>query len=140
MIDIENRAHMPSVTELSAYVGNPLFDELCGYMDRTYGALQKIEYSGDKVLLGWNLKFKKGGRTLCTVYPRPGHFPMLLIVGPREKARVEALLPTLSPAFQDAYNGTREGMGQRWMLLDFDDRTALYEDMLKIVQMRREYA
>ena len=138
MRGLEDKNRKPDIDELSRFVQNPLFDELCRYMDSEYQAIRCIEYSGDKVLLGWNLKFKKAGRTLCTVYPRPGHFPMLLIVGRKEKERVEALLPSLSEKFQQIYRETKEGMGQRWMLLNFDARTPAFEDAMKVVRIRRE--
>lgn len=138
MIDITDQLYVPNAEELACYVDNPLFDELCREMERAYQARQSIEFSGDKVLLGWNLKFKKAGRTLCTVYPRKGHFPMLLVVGRKEKARVEALLPGLSDAFRDIYANTQEGMGQRWLLLDFASRTPLYDDALSVIRIRRE--
>lgn len=138
MIDIENKSCQPSAAQLDAFVGVPLFGELCRYMASEYQVLYKIEYSGDKLLLGWNLKFKKAGRTLCTVYPRPGHFFMLLVVGQKEKERVEALLPTLCEEFRSIYRNTREGMGQRWLLLTFSSHTELYEDALKVIRIRRE--
>ena len=138
MIDIENKLYQPSAEEMITFVGNPLFSELYRYMGDTYQALKKIEYSGDKQFLGWNLKYKKAGRTLCTVYPRKGHFPLLVIVGQREKPTVEALLPSFSDAFQAAYRDTREGMGQRWLMFDFDARTPLYDDVLTVVGIRRK--
>ena len=138
MIDIDDKSYQPNIEEISNFVDNALFDELCRYMDREYQALVKIEYSGDKVLLGWNLKFKKAGRTLCTVYPRRGHFPMLLVVGPKEKLRAEALLPELSCEFQAIYNNTQEGMGQRWLLFDFQTHTEVFEDALQLIRIRRQ--
>ena len=138
MLDIEDRSYMPDMAELAAYVGNPRFDELCRRMADGYKALHTIEYSGDKVLLGWNVKFSKAGRTLCRAYPRRGHFPMLLVVGRKETDRVEALLPSFSHAFQSIYNGTQEGMGQRWLLLDVGEDDALLDDACEIVRIRRE--
>ena len=137
MIDVENKAYPPTLAELDAYVSNPLFGDLCRRMEDEHQALCKIEYSGDKVLLGWNVKFKKAGRTLCTVYPRRGHFPMLLVVGQREKPAVEALLPRLSSEFQALYHATQEGMGQRWLLLDFAAPSPLYDDALTVIRIRR---
>lgn len=137
MLDIEDRTRQPSLREMSEYIGCPLFDELCRRMDGDYQALCKIEYSGDKILLGWNAKFRKAGRTLCTVYPRKGHFFMLLVVGPKEKQRVEERLPAFSEEFQEVYRTTREGMGQRWLLLDLNEHTALYDDALHVIRIRR---
>ncbi|MDO5558902.1 MAG: DUF3788 domain-containing protein [Oscillospiraceae bacterium] len=138
MFDIEDKNYCPVIKELTEYVDFSLFNELISYMESEYKAQVKIEYSGDKVLLGWNVKFKKAGRTLCTVYPRKGYYHMLLIVGSKEKQRTEQLLPTLSSEFQKIYNDTKEGMGQRWMLFDFAARTDLYDDVLKIIRIRRE--
>ena len=143
MIDIEDRDRQPGIAEIDAYIGNPLFGELRRRMDGEHQALYRIEYSGDKVLLGWNVKFKKAGRTLCTAYPREGHFPMLLVVAPREKQRVEALLPSLSEAFQRIYRGTQEGMGQRWLLLDIGADNAvrgnaLLDDACEVIRIRRQ--
>ncbi len=138
MTDIEDRTHQPDMEEMISYVGIPLFSELCAAMERDYQPQRRIEYSGEKGFSGWNLKFKKSGRTLCTVYPRRGHFLMLLVIGPKEKEYVEALLPTFTAAFRDRYSGTREFMGQRWMMLDFDAPCGEYEDALRVVRIRRE--
>ncbi len=137
MINIEDKSHAPSEREMCEYAACALFDELCEHMRREYDAKFCIEYSADRVLLGWNLKFKKAGRTLCTVYPRAGRFFLLLVVGQKEKPRVERLLPGMSGEFRRVYSDTPEGMGQRWMLFDLCERTALYDDLLAVIDIRR---
>lgn len=138
MLDIEDKGRQPDVQELIAYVDNPLFDELITRMQATYAPKVSVEYSGDKVLLGWNVKFVKAGRTLCRAYPRRGHFPLLLVVGQKEKVKTELLLPGLSEAFQKVYHDTQEGMGQRWLLFDVGTDAALLDNILAVVQIRRE--
>ncbi len=138
MIDINNKSYQPNISEIIEYISNSLFEELYTYMSEKYNALCKIEYSCDKVLLGWNVKFTKAGRTLCRIYPRKSFFPMLLIVGKKEKERVEELLPSLSEEFRNIYHNTKEGMGQRWMIFEFSEHNDVYEDALKIIQIRRE--
>lgn len=138
MLDIEDKSRQPSMGEISVFISNSLFDCLCMTMADEYAALIKIVYSCDKILLGWNVKFKKGGRTLCTFYPRRGFFHMLLVVGPKEAERVEALLPSCSREFREVYSNTKEGMGQRWMLFDFTKRTPDYDDALRVIRIRRQ--
>lgn len=137
MINIEDKNYQPSIEEIKEYVDLPLFNEIFTYMDTEYNALVKTEYSGDKVLLGWNVKFKKAGKTLCTVYPRKGHFYLLVIVGNKEKEQTEALMDDLSDGFKSIYTNTKEGIGQRWLLFDFNKKNDVYEDVLKIVRIRR---
>jgi AraC family transcriptional regulator len=138
MINIEDSSYAPNMSEISEMVANETFDELYRYMISEYQALMKIEYSREAAFKGWNVKYRKSGRTLCTVYPRSGHFMLLLVVGQKEKQRVEDLLPEMSEEFRNAYNRTQEWMGQRWMMFDISVHTALLDDILKVVRIRRE--
>lgn len=137
MISITDKSYKPNLIELSGYIGNPLFDELCSYMQNKYEAYSEIAFSGDNRLPGWNVRFYKAGKTLCRLYPNPGFFNVLIVVGQNEKERVEALLPKMSEEMQTIYNGTQEGMGQRWMVFDQREKDAKYEDLLTIIHIRR---
>ena len=137
MLNIEDKSYKPTISEIFHFVQLPLFQELYEYMLRKYQANVSIEYSGDKSLLGWNVKYKKAGRTLCTVYPRKGHFPLLLVVGRKEKEQTEEWLPELSEEFRQIFLNTKEGMGQRWLLFDFFERTQALDDALKIIDLRK---
>ena len=59
------------------------------------------------------------------------------MVGRKEKERVEAALPEMSAAMQQIYNGTKEGMGQRWLMFDVTAPDALYDDALALIAIRR---
>lgn len=54
---------------------------------------EKIEYSSCSWISGWNIKFKKAGKTLCTVYPQEGYVTVMTVVGRKEKEAVENILP-----------------------------------------------
>lgn len=138
MIDIKDKTYKPNIEEIINFVNLPLFNELHQFMNSEYKALCKVEYSCDKVLLGWNIKYKKAGRTLCTVYPRKENFQLLLVVGNKEKQRTESALSTFCDEFQSIYQNTKEGMGQKWLLFDLTTQTIVYNDILKIIQIRRE--
>ena len=138
MIDIIDKTHQPDISEIGAYIENPLFDAFCAHMEEAYGAQKDVAYSGDKLLPGWNVRFHKAGRTLCRLYPGNGRFSMLIVVGRKEKMRVEAMLPGMSAAMRERYYDTKEGMGQRWLLLDFCADDALYRDALALIAVRRE--
>ena len=94
MIDIKDISHAPSLGEIGAYIGLPLlFDTFCQYMDTEYKAVRKVEYSKDVWARGWNVKFKKGRKSLCVAYPKNGYFTVLVVVGNKEKECVENQLP-----------------------------------------------
>ena len=137
MIDITDKSYQPTPDELGEYIGNPLFERLRADVQEACQALLSVEYSGDKQLLGWNLRFRKGGRSLCRLYPRPGYFTLLVVIGRKEKERAEALLPSLCPAMQAVYAAALAGMGLRWLLIDLHAAGDLYEDVLKLIRLRR---
>ena len=96
MIDIKDISYAPSLGEIGDYIGLPLFGTFVQYMDTEYKAICKIEYSKDVWARGWNVKFKKAGKSLCVVYPKNGYFTVLVVVGNKEKEHVENQLPHLS--------------------------------------------
>lgn len=137
MIDIKDISHAPSLGEIGAYIGLPLFDTFCLYMDTEYKAIRKIEYSKDVWARGWNVKFKKAGKSLCVVYPKNGYFTVLVVVGNKEKECVENLLPHLSKEIQELYLNTKEGNGQRWLMIDVYSDDCVYGDVLQLIHIRR---
>lgn len=70
MIDIKEMSYSPSIREIGAYIGLPLFEEFCQYMSQEYQAICKIEYSKDVWARGWNVKFKKGEIAIEGFYKR----------------------------------------------------------------------
>lgn len=138
MLDIKNIEYQPSVKEISNYIDMPLFDEHHKYMNDKYQALVKIEYSKDVYAKGWNIKYRKAGKSLCVIYPKEKYFTILIVVSKKEKESVEALLPEFSTTMQEIYHTTKEGMDQRWMMIDVLKKDELYQDILTIIQIRRE--
>lgn len=126
----------PTADMLAAYVGNPLWQELCGYIEAEYKARPLIEYSGCGMQPGWNMKYKKSGRGLCTLYPMEGYYTTLVVIGKREKAQAELLLPALTEYTQNLYANTKEGMGQRWLMLDVQSSDVL-NDVKELIAVRR---
>lgn len=136
VLSITDKNHQPSLEEISEYIGNPLFDKLCGHMQAEFGASADTAYSRDVILPGWNVRFHRSGKTLCRLYPKSGFFSVLVVVGKKEKERVEALLPEMSARLQRVYSNTPEGMGQRWLIMDFDRHDTAYDDLLRIIRIR----
>lgn len=138
MLDIKNINYEPSIDELAIYINNPLFNEFYKYMSNEYEVICKIEYSKDVWLQGWNIKFRKAGKSLCVVYPKENYFAVLVVVGNKEKDIVKKELLSFSSKVQEIYHNTKEGMGQRWLMIDLDINNDVYKDVLRLIQIRRE--
>ena len=137
MTDLQDRSRRPAIEEIGEYVRNPVFLQFCSEIRAAYQCCEKIEYSACSWERGWNLKFKKAGKTLCTIYPREGYFKVMVVVGAKERPLVEALLPACSAELRQIYRQTPEGNGQRWLMIGLEDRDSLYHDVLRLIQIRR---
>ena len=74
---------------------------------------------------------------MCTIYPRENYFTVMVVVGTKEKASVEEMLPKCTVGLQDIYHQTQEGNGQRWLMIDLETKDDLYHDLLQLIQIRR---
>ena len=122
--DKMNQAIMPDASMISDYVRNQIWDELYQYLIETYACKPTFEFS-HCVWPGWNIKFKKAGKNLCTVYPFEGYLWVLVVVGKQDKATFEAALPSLGQSMQSLYHATEEGNGQRWLRIEAEDKEQL---------------
>ena len=77
----------PTAEQLSAYVSHPLWEPLNRWICEAYFLSPIYSYSSCSMGRGWNVKYRSGGKALCTLYPAAGAF-VCLVVAP---AQAEAL-------------------------------------------------
>lgn len=136
MIDILNRAYCPTLDEISECTHNPLFSIFCSEIQAKYRCKEKIEYSSCSWKPGWNVKFKKSGKNLCTLYPKDGYFTVLVVIGQAEKPTVEHIMCQCTPEIQEICHQTKEGNGQKWLMIDLEDRDNRYLDVIRLIGIR----
>ncbi len=135
---IQNKERQPSINEIENYINNPLFSVFFNKMILLYDPKITVEYSGDTLQQGWNIKFRKAGKSLCVLYPLDGFFRLLIVVGRKEKARAEKMLPSFSEELQVLYNNTWEGNNQRWLMIDLYEDNDTFKNALELIRIRRE--
>lgn len=136
MIDLLNKDDCPSLEEIGTYIKNPVFTQFCSELKDRYQCNEKIAYSSCSWEPGWHIKWKKAGKTLCTLYPRARYFTVMIVVGEKEKEGAETILPTCTPELQSIYRQTREGNGQKWLMIDIAENDDIYRDAFRLIQIR----
>lgn len=137
MTGLLDRSSCPSLEEFGANIGNPVFMHFCAQIKERFQCSEKIDYSSCSWEMGWNIKFRKSGKTLCTIYPREGYFTVMIVIGAKEKNAVEAMLPDCLTELQEIYNQTKEGNGQKWLMIDLEDKGRMYEDIFRLIEIRK---
>lgn len=127
--------NQPDLSEVSAYIGSPLWDELCRHLEDTYDISPIVEYSVCSGAPGWNIKYKKSGRALCTLYPTEGFFTCLVSVGGKEIMEAELLLATCTDYVREVYKNTKLFNGGRWLMINVTSPKVL-EDVKALISLR----
>lgn len=125
----------PSIEEIDRYVDSPLWQSLRLYLKDTYGAEPQAAYSRCGLEPGWNLKFRKGGKALATVYLRPGYVTAMVSVAPKDEDAAEGVLLTCTEQTQALYRNTASSKMGRWLMIDLTSPEVL-EDIKALLRLR----
>lgn len=127
----------PSEAEIEAFVSTPLWAEIHRFVREQYAVEPSYSYSTCSGQPGWNVKYQKAGRALCTLYLMPGYFIALVVVGSKERPEAELLMPTCSPYTQALFARTSAVMGGQWLMIHVTEEPVL-EDVKQLIQVRRK--
>ena len=128
--------HMkPSLSDIGEWVKNPLLGELAAWMEETYGIEPAIEFSRCSMDRGWNIKYKKGSKSLCVLYVREGWFTAMVTLGAKQVAELEVLLPTFSASFRELYERTPPFNSGKWLVVDVKEAEQL-EEVQRLILMK----
>ena len=122
----------PDMKQIREFVDSPYWEQLCSYLQKTYVTSPSIEYSRCSMQTGWNVKYKKGSRAICTLYPDKGYFICMVSIGAKEAAEAELVMKGCSPYLQGLYEKTVPFNGGRWLMIVVSDKATM-EDVNEII-------
>lgn len=125
----------PTYNDIENFINNPLWIDILNYLETTYKVKPSMSYSKCAAQPGWNVKFQKSGKSLCTLYPMEGYFIALVVVGAKEETQVELASKSLSPYVSNLYRSTPFSCGGRWLMIEVKNREAL-DDVKKLINIR----
>ena len=125
----------PTLEEIARFIDSPLWNGLCDWAEGTYAIAPKVEHSTCSGAPGWNVKYKKSGRALCTLYPDAGAFTALVTIGAKEATQAELLLQTCTDYIRELYTRTKTFNGARWLMIRITDAQVL-ADVKQFIRLR----
>ena len=128
---------IPDEGELRALVGDAFFanaQKVRAFLAEHY----EMETVWDK---GWRdityqCRYRRGGKTLCTLLFKPGEAACMLIFGGAERVKAEAA--TLSPEGRAAYDGATTYHDGKWVWFSLTGDVAL-NDVYTLLPLKRRF-
>ena len=143
---LENPPTQSTMTEL---LDLPLFrcwQELCSTIDEKYD-MEKLWNTGGK---NWSYeyKYRRGGKTLCSLYARRNCVGFMIIFGKDERAKFEEIRNTLSDSVCRRYDALSDSVCRRydeaqtyrdgkWVMFEPTD-TSEFDDYMKLLAIKRK--
>lgn len=83
------------------------------------------------------LKYRKGGRTFCALYPREKGMCILIIFGKGEREKFESTREDFSEHINRFYDNTHQYHDGKWLYLDVMDDTVM-EDIERLLLIKKK--
>lgn len=128
----------PSSEEMITLIGQPLFEvweALCALIDEKYD-MERLWDNGGK---SWKYeyKYRRGGRTLCTLYTKENCLGFMIIFGKDERTKFEADRFNYTEQVQKMYDEAKTYHDGKWIMFELHD-TSLLADMEKLLLIKRK--
>jgi len=85
---------------------------------------------------GWAIRYRKSGKTLCSLFPEKGTFTALVVLGGKEAEKALSVLEEFGPRVRKLLEGTEQLRDGRWLwirVLSEDEA----EDIQELLRVKR---
>ena len=130
--------HIPSQSAMIELLGQSLFEvwqKLCLVIDEKY----EMDCQWNKGGKAWTYeyKYRRGGKTLCSLYARENCIGFMVIFGKDERAKFEAERNNYSEQVQKIYDDAQTYHDGKWLMFEPTD-TTMFRDLIKLLGIKRK--
>ena len=106
--------HQPTEADILKTVGKKkVWLGLKQYLEQNYDFVPELVFYGAKY--GWTIRYRKSGKTLCSLFPEKGAFTVLLVLGKQEAQKALSMLGEFSTRVRKLVNGAEQRRDGRWL-------------------------
>lgn len=120
-IDILNKTYEPSMNEISNYIennANKRWLEIVKFIESEFISKPLIFYSKCSAKPGWNIKYKKNNRALCTLYPSKDSFTALVVLNKVDMDLLKGMRQNYSEYVLKLYDSCSLFNGTKWLMIN----------------------
>ncbi|MDF2865222.1 MAG: hypothetical protein K0R72_31 [Clostridia bacterium] len=135
---IKNQFVEPSLKKILDYMNNYTREnciKIANFLTDEYNAAPVVRYSKCSAMPGWNIKYKKGSKSFCTIYPDREYFTILLIIRELEINKIMQQKDVYSKYFLDIIKNSGSMNGCKWLMIGVDDSKVI-EDIKRAINLK----
>jgi hypothetical protein len=131
-----DKAREPTEEEMVSFMGERAKEawlETRQFLEDRHDLVRETMFYGAKY--GWTVRYRKGGKTLCSLFPEKGGFTVLIVLGRKESEKALSSGGELSSKIRKLLGDTEQLQDGRWLwirLLTTSDT----DDVKKLLQIK----
>ena len=129
--------HTPFEKEITDFIGEPAkgaWTRLRRFLKENYDIMPEMIFDKKH---GWDVRYRKSGKTLVTLTPEKGAVRILLVLGREESEKALSMRDELSPKMYKLIEETKQLHDGRWLWIRlFQAKEA--EDVEKLLAVKRK--
>jgi len=125
---IHNSTLAPSFDEITGYINLPvraIWMDLNAFIQETFRAAPKITYSTCAGKPGWNVKYQKSGKSICTLYPDKDCLIALVVIKVEMAEMLKCAQPALHPLILNMIHTGKPFNNTFWLMIPLEDQAVL---------------
>jgi hypothetical protein len=129
--------HPPVEKEIADFIGEPAkgaWVRLGRFLEENYDIVPEMIFSGKH---GWDVRYRKSGKTLVTLTPEKGAVRILIVLGREESEKALSMRNELSPQMYELIENTKQLHDGRWLWIRLF-QTEDAEDVEKLLPIKRK--
>lgn len=137
--ELYSKEQEPSSAQIREFVNTPLWDDLTLYLEQAYNARPQLFYSCCSMdrgtWKGWNVKYKKSGKPLCSLYPKQDYYIALIAIGTKEMAEASLLIHICDEHTRNLFHQTKSGSTGKSLAIEVTNEDIL-RDVKNLIALR----
>jgi hypothetical protein len=133
-----DKEHKPTDREISDYLGRKAGEawaDIVSFLNAHYDFSPELDYGGTQY--GWSIRYRRSGKSLCTLYPERGAFTILIVLGRKEVEQFEEHIDEFTAESVDLFKSARQFHDGRWLWIRILDESDT-EDVRRLLTMKRK--
>ncbi len=121
--------NQPTDKEIFKTIGNTThWLELRQYLESSYGLAPDLVNYGKH---GWTIRYRKSGKTLCSLFPEKGAFTVLVVLGKKEAEKALSIMDQFNAAVRKLLDDADQRNDGRWLWI----RVQKQSDIISIKEL-----
>ena len=128
--------HQPSNNEILKTIGKKsAWNKLQIYINDNYDFKPETVFYGKKY--GWTVRYRKSGKTLCSLFPEKSAFTVLIVLGKKEVEKVLTIIDELSSNVRNLINNTEQLHDGCWLWIRIQELAEIM-DIMKLLNVKKK--